>query len=369
MARDRALWPSYFAVRFCVVVAAAWGIWAYRKRATFTGLMLFWALFIVHVAHGQLDSPGYHIGYMVGVVAFSFLFEITLRQIICFYGLGMAVFFPVLFFSKAKYGLLEIPSFHMDVLFSALVANLLGIASYHFITRKKIETEELYRRYADVGKYSSIIIHDLKNLITGPGVLAELIQHRVAESNDQTLSKLSEPMVRDLRNLRTYVDDVLRFSAESAEQEEDIQLSELVAAVRTLLGSKLANIELTCTIDAKLRVKRGYLFRSIFNAALNAADAVAKHSGTEGWIRVDIQGATISVYDNGGGIPEDVLKKIQKRRSAGLTTKTQGTGMGIMIIQDYMESLGGSAEFQNGPAGAIVELKLPSTALLTVPTH
>jgi len=67
--------------------------------------------------------------------------------------------------------------------------------------------------------------------------------------------------------------------------------------------------------------------------------------------------AVITVTDNGRGIPEDELSKVF---TPLFTTKPEGSGLGMAIVQKRMMQMGGEAKIQSKPnQGTTVELWLP----------
>jgi signal transduction histidine kinase len=97
------------------------------------------------------------------------------------------------------------------------------------------------------------------------------------------------------------------------------------------------------------------LRQAILNLARNAAEAAADNpAGGRVIIRGEIdksgplQGQRISVSDNGPGIPGESLTKIFV---PFYTTKTNGTGLGLAVVQKIIVQHGGSIEARNQPAG------------------
>ncbi|MBL4614383.1 MAG: response regulator, partial [Magnetovibrio sp.] len=105
------------------------------------------------------------------------------------------------------------------------------------------------------------------------------------------------------------------------------------------------------------------------NLLSNARDAIVSHQerlddDLEGWITIAINqdgGARtlrISVEDNGGGIPTEVLPHIF---APFVTTKEsgKGTGLGLSISYGIIESMAGTIEAFNIEDGARFEIILP----------
>ncbi len=61
--------------------------------------------------------------------------------------------------------------------------------------------------------------------------------------------------------------------------------------------------------------------------------------------------ATITVVDNGPGIPLDELQHAGKRFFRGSNTSQPGTGLGLAIVRSVAERLGGSLRLASGPHG------------------
>jgi signal transduction histidine kinase len=65
----------------------------------------------------------------------------------------------------------------------------------------------------------------------------------------------------------------------------------------------------------------------------------------------------IIFYDQGEGIPEDILGKIW---DPFFTTKSKGTGLGLGIVENIIESHGGTVHIRNrSVSGARVTIRIP----------
>ena len=63
-------------------------------------------------------------------------------------------------------------------------------------------------------------------------------------------------------------------------------------------------------------------------------------------LRVDRDHVTVSVSDNGTGIPEALKKRMF---TPNFTTKSSGTGLGLSIVRKYVEGAGGRVWFESEP--------------------
>jgi signal transduction histidine kinase len=99
------------------------------------------------------------------------------------------------------------------------------------------------------------------------------------------------------------------------------------------------------------------LYQAFLNILINAMQAMPGG----GIIQVSIHSAdhtvTIVIEDEGEGIPEDLLEKIW---DPFFTTKAKGTGLGLVIVKNIIESHEGKVDIINKPdAGSRVTIALP----------
>jgi len=99
------------------------------------------------------------------------------------------------------------------------------------------------------------------------------------------------------------------------------------------------------------------LYQAFLNILINAMQAMPEG----GKIRVAIQSTdnTVKIFfeDEGEGIPQDLMGKIW---DPFFTTKAKGTGLGLGIVKNIIESHSGNVQIRTSPgAGARVKVELP----------
>jgi signal transduction histidine kinase len=102
------------------------------------------------------------------------------------------------------------------------------------------------------------------------------------------------------------------------------------------------------------------LYQAFLNIFMNAIQAMPEG----GKIQVSIQSAdsiiTVCIEDEGSGVPDDLLERVW---DPFFTTKEKGTGLGLGIVKNIIESHNGSIRVKNrkeGP-GVRVIIELPIT--------
>jgi len=138
-----------------------------------------------------------------------------------------------------------------------------------------------------------------------------------------------------------------------------------IAIVGTVL--KDVNIELINDIDdiepIEVTIVSGELPQVIINIINNAKDILLEKDIDNAWVKISLEKlnnmAIISIEDNAGGVPEDILPKIF---DSYFTTKDQsvGTGLGLhMSKRIVVESLGGKLYIKNTENGAKFYIEVP----------
>jgi two-component system sensor histidine kinase HydH len=99
------------------------------------------------------------------------------------------------------------------------------------------------------------------------------------------------------------------------------------------------------------------LYQAFLNILINAMQAMPQ--GGKISIQICSSGNSVEIFfeDQGEGIAEDILEKIW---DPFFTTKSKGTGLGLGIVKNIVESHGGSVRISNrSVSGARVTVKLP----------
>jgi len=121
--------------------------------------------------------------------------------------------------------------------------------------------------------------------------------------------------------------------------------------------------EINYSSPIKLNLIQSELEQVVINILNNAKDALLANSISDPWIKIafeEIQDKLhISIEDNAGGIPEDIIDKVFE---AYFTTKheSQGTGLGLHMSYNIItQSLKGKLSVSNTKSGAKFLIELP----------
>ena len=101
-----------------------------------------------------------------------------------------------------------------------------------------------------------------------------------------------------------------------------------------------------------------------FNLVLNSVEAMNNRGILVLKGTVTDQSVEIRICDTGPGIPANVMEKVTQ---AFFTTKPEGTGLGLTVVQRILDAHNGELEMQSTAGGTIATVRLPYPATVPAP--
>ena len=229
---------------------------------------------------------------------------------------------------------------------------------------------QLRENLAALGELSAGIAHEFKNALATISGYAQTIQ---SEPNAADTLENAEKILDQTRSISHVVTEFLRYA-------RPLEISEEPVALRVLLDRTACEIQ---ELQPQVRISiegnfseiagdEGLLRQVFLNLARNAAEAASDSPNPavilRGETSVSSEDRTqrIRILDNGPGIPIDALPKLFR---PFFTTKVNGTGLGLAVVQKILLQHGGQVEAQNrvgGGAEFIVTLPATRTISQTV---
>ncbi|MEM7608046.1 MAG: ATP-binding protein [Myxococcota bacterium] len=235
--------------------------------------------------------------------------------------------------------------------------------------RRSRERIDYLRRIGAWQEFARRLAHEIKNPLT-PIQLAAQELHRSYEGDDARYAKklddarsIIEEEVETLRRL------VGEFSSFARLPEADLESADLRVFL-TDLAPALENIVADVAVEAHVQVEPGtngararfdamMLKRCLDNLVRNGLQAIRDDGGREVRVSLKPSGdeAMIYVDDDGPGVPEDERSTIF---DPYVTSKTDGTGLGLPIVKKVILEHEGSIECDASPlGGARFVIRLP----------
>ena len=215
-------------------------------------------------------------------------------------------------------------------------------------------------RRAVAAMYSATLVHDLNNLLMSLSGLLEEIRRR--EKDDEASSKRYVHVEHGIRNL-TQLSKRITSSAKQLQTREkeaaDLPalLSRTLALVQKHPDVRICSLTLPDIPPVLLFVHTELFEQAVMNLIINAAQAAGKGGKIELVFKKTKKALTVEIHDNGPGVSPDQAETIF---DPGFTTKTGGTGLGLLSVQAFVSSCHGKISMDRSPlGGAVFRLMIP----------
>lgn len=210
------------------------------------------------------------------------------------------------------------------------------------ITERKEREQELNQQKERLGKFASVVSHDLRNPLNVVVGRLELVQEECDSPHFDTIEDAIGRMER-------IIDDVLWLAQEGRDigETQAVDLKEMAerswamvsdtAEHADFLTDDLANRAVINADADRLR----QLLENIFRNAIN-------HGGPDVTVRLAVTDDGFAIEDDGPGMPADELEHVFK---TGYSTDENGTGLGLSIVEQIVGAHGWDIDVTDGTDG------------------
>jgi two-component system sensor histidine kinase RegB len=213
-----------------------------------------------------------------------------------------------------------------------------------------------------MGLLASGAAHELGTPLASLSVILGDWRKQPALTADPSLSEEIGEMQAAVARCKEIVGGILYASGEA--RSEDLERTTLRAFLASVTDQWTAQRPGLLTVvnrldrDPVIAADRT-LAQILTNVLDNAAEAGASRVEMSAAITDD--NLILTVTDNGGGFPAEMLDTIGKPYRS--TKDRRGAGLGLFLAVNVLRKLGGALTVQNGSDGAIVTLSVPLAAL------
>ena len=233
------------------------------------------------------------------------------------------------------------------------------VVNGHDVTRTAQISEELaqLKRVESLGRVAAAVAHEFNNVLAGADAFATVL----ARKNDPALEPIARGIKGAIARGKQITAPILQYGQPvviaKSRIETESWLHDVRAEIEPLLGGRnplIIELKAPFTFSGDRR----QLSQVLTNLVLNARDAsphgaeivVAARPGTGA-------GAILEVRDCGHGIPVEARDRIFDPL---FTTKHNGTGLGLAVVQQIVVRHGGTVEVKSEPGqGAAFTVTLP----------
>ena len=194
--------------------------------------------------------------------------------------------------------------------------------------------EELLRkeRLFTMGKFSSMILHDLRNPIAVIKGYADLLMANSHPGDKQR--DYIQKMRFEIERLNSLANEFLDYSRGEVRLDMAVVslkdfLLRLESSVMRRFASKNINISVKSSYDSPVVFDQERMFRVLMNLSENSRKAMGNKGDFS--IKVQVQGEFLefAVSDTGAGMTEDVLQHVYE---PFFSHSSGGTGLGMAIV-------------------------------------
>lgn len=221
------------------------------------------------------------------------------------------------------------------------------ITKFQRMEKQLKEMEKL----STIGELAAGLAHEMKNPLSGIKTSIQLLATQDLEK--EYFDRLSVVILRDIERLNILLTDFLFFARPKPSQGEYFDLSEELAMILLPLGTEYEKVRINVHVGQEpYYFDKDQFHQVIINILLNAFQALANTNDAQ----IDIfeeweEGQRkLIIADNGPGVSSEVLRKCF---DPFVTSKADGSGLGLSIARRLAGQNGGYLELENNPtAGA-----------------
>jgi len=211
------------------------------------------------------------------------------------------------------------------------------------------------------------LAHEIRNPLSSLAIHVQLLEEDVAQAGTplqaQTAGRFG--VIRgELHRLENLMRQFLSLAAPSAVNLEPVVVSEVIRYVVELLRPEAEARGIALALDLPdalplLTADPAQLKQALVNLVINALQAVERGGRIVIGVRPNPAAGALDlqVSDNGPGVPKDRMAAIFE---PFFTTKSEGSGLGLWIVQQIASAHGGAVTVAAPDGGgAVFTLRLP----------
>jgi len=231
--------------------------------------------------------------------------------------------------------------------------------------RERIENEKI----ASVLNLASGVAHELGNPLNSINIHLQLIRRRLGKisgaKNAETLGAVGESLdicSSEVSRLDSIIENFLKALRPMRPNLAECDAIKPLAETLKVLHEELVNLNISIDVDSESQLPAALADESLlkqlyFNILKNAMESMSRGGSIEIKAGSDDNFVIISVADSGCGMTEEELSRMFEPY---FTTKPDGHGLGMMIINAIVRAHNGKIDIQSRKgSGTVVTVSIP----------
>lgn len=236
------------------------------------------------------------------------------------------------------------------------------------VTEERVSMEERLEseRIDSIVRLAAGVAHELGNPLNSLTIHLQLIERKLKKLAKQpNATKLTESLQvcqGEVERLDGIITHFLKAIRPQKLELNELDLLGLVEDVLRVQEAELSNRKLEVKVEVSddlpiILGDRDQIKQAFFNLIKNAMEAMQPSGSLRILARCDDDYVYLQFVDNGSGISEEDLSKVFQ---AYYTTKEEGHGLGMMIVERIMREHGGQINIESRKeAGTAITLQFP----------
>lgn len=230
-------------------------------------------------------------------------------------------------------------------------------------TTERLKLEEKLSRaekLSSIGEMTAGISHEIRNPLGIIKSSADLLKKKMTKFDPS--NNIPDIIIEESNRLNNIITDFLNFARPKELNLITCHINDIIDKNLSFLSIQTKKngliVEKTCEEGVpKMIADPDMLYQAFLNIFINAMQAMP--TGGDIFIKIKYKNnsVNVTVEDEGEGIPDNIKKKIW---DPFFTTKEEGTGLGLGIVKNIIESHGGTIKLTNRSVGGTkVTVELP----------